>query len=64
MRRNRAESSDLRGRGAGGVVAVAVRDADHLGNPGEAVGDQKGTAADRDQCYAVCPASCRDIGFV
>jgi hypothetical protein len=41
-----------------------VRDADHLGNPGEAVGDQKGTAADRDQCYVVCPASCRDIGFV
>ena len=24
---------------------------DHLGNPGEAVGDQKGAAADRDQCY-------------
>ena len=26
-----------------------MRDADHLGNPGEAVGDQKGAAADRDQ---------------
>jgi hypothetical protein len=32
-----------------------VRHADHLGNFGEAVGDQKGTAADRDQCYVVCP---------
>src|SRR5258705_5206292 len=44
-------AADLRGRGADGVGAVAVRDADHLGNPGEAVGDQKGVAADRDQCY-------------
>ena len=44
-------AADLRGRGADGVGAVAVRDADHLGNPGEAVGDQKGAAAVRDQCY-------------
>jgi hypothetical protein len=58
-------AADLRGRAADGVGAVAVRDADHLGNPGEAVGDQKGAAADRDQCYVAglrhwwCPTSHR-----
>ena len=36
-----ALAADLRGRGADGVGAVAVRDADHLGNPGGRSGTRK-----------------------
>ena len=42
-------AADLRDRRTHGVGAVAMRHSDHLRNPGDPIGHEKGAAADRDQ---------------